>query len=504
MSMKIPELVREGSRTSLMVDGRPFLILGGEVRNSSASDLPFMDEHVWPRIRGLGLNTLIVPVSWELLEPEPGRFDFTLPDGLIAQAEREGVRLVLLWFGLWKNGISTYVPGWVKADCEQYFLMQDRYGKPLPAISPMCSKAVERDAMAFAALLSHLRETDLSRRVIMVQVENEMGLLGECRDFSPAAGKAYKESVPADMPGATGTWSEAFGDEGPALFMTYHYAKATELISRAGKKAYPLPMYVNAWLEQWPWFPGSYPTGGPIARHMDIWQAMAPSIDFLSPDIYLPDFTAVCREYTARGNPLFIPEARPCMDSASNVFEALGSFHALGFSPFAIENVTSDCPPMDAADLAGLNIMEEAFNTHRSGEFLSKSYSLLGSMLELIQEYRGTGRLAGFTCCGEPGELIKMSKINFCIQYPPRIPNTPKGGGLIIELDPGRYVVCGVNFRATVISAFDSDKEAELLSVTEGQFVNGRFVPGRRLNGDELGLRFGEEAALVVCEVGAR
>lgn len=504
MSIEIPRLVKEDGRTSLLVDGKPFLILGGEIRNSSASDLRYMEEHVWPQVRGLGLNTLIVPVSWELLEPESGRFDFTLPDGLIAQAEREGVRLVLLWFGLWKNGMSTYVPGWIKADRERYFLMQDRYGKSIPAISPLCAAAVERDALAFTTLLTHLKESDRSRRVVMVQVENEMGLLGECRDFSPAANNAYNEAVPVDMPGAAGTWGEAFSDEGPELFMTYCYAKATELISRAGKEAYPLPMYVNAWLEQWPWFPGSYPTGGPIARHMDIWQAAAPSIDFLSPDIYLPDFTAVCREYTARGNPLFIPEARPCIDSASNVFEALGSFHTLGFSPFAIENVTNNCPPMDAADLAGLNIMAEAFNTHRSGEFLAKSYSLLRGMLDLIQEFRGTAQLAGFTCCGEPGEIIKMSKFNFIIQYPPRTPNTPKGGGLIIELDPGRYVICGVNFRAEVMPSFGLEKEAELLSVTDGWFVDGQFVPGRRLNGDEFGLRFGEEAALVVCEVGVR
>lgn len=163
---------------------------------------------------------------------------FPCLDGLIQQAEEEGVKLVFLWFGLWKNGMSTYVPDWVKQDRGTYFFMRDRWGKPVNAVSPLCQAGVERDAAAFTALMSHLKEFDVNRTVLMVQVENEMGLLGDCRDFSPAAEKAYAEAVPtdaADFCGVNGTWDEAFGEEAPELFMTYHYAKATQQIAAAGQ-----------------------------------------------------------------------------------------------------------------------------------------------------------------------------------------------------------------------------------------------------------------------------
>ena len=204
----------------------------------------------------------------EFLEPAPGEFDFTLPDGLIAQARREGVKLVLLWFGLWKNGNSTYVPAWMKEDRETYFAMRTRQGREVDAISPLCQAGVDRDAAAFAALMAHLRDTDLERTVVMVQVENEMGLLGDCRDFSPQAEEAYQREIPqemADLTGASGTWDQAFGEDAPEKFMVYHYAKATEKIAAVGKREYPIPLYVNAWLEQYPWVPGTYPCGGPIA-----------------------------------------------------------------------------------------------------------------------------------------------------------------------------------------------------------------------------------------------
>lgn len=502
--MDKPHLIMAEGRLSLMVDGRPFLVLGGEVHNSSASSLDYMAREVWPSVRNLNLNTLIVPVSWELLEPEPGRFDFTIPDGLIEQARREGVKLVLLWFGLWKNGISSYVPGWMKADPDTYFNMRDRWGKALPAVSPLCSRAVERDAKAFSALLSHLKSFDKERTVIMVQVENEMGLLGECRDFSEEGRRAYESPVPPQVTQLTrksGAWQEAFGDEAPELFMTYSYASATERIARAGRMAYHLPMYVNAWLEQYPWYPGSYPTGGPIARHMDFWKAFAPSVDFIAPDIYLPDFEKVCGEYTAGGNPLFIPEARPCMDSASNIFAAFGEYGALGFSPFAIESITKEVPPPDPALMAELNIMAEAFYTYRSGEYLAESYRLLGGMLDLIQKNRGTGRLHGFTEHANGGTLVRFQNVDFLISYTRRDRESPKGGGLILELSENRYLLCGLNFTAVPRPKYAEPGRMELISVTEGRYESGRWEPCRRLNGDELGLRLGPRPQALMCEV---
>ncbi len=499
-----PHLVMEQGKVTLISDNKPFLILGGEVRNSSASDLSYMAREVWPQVRKLNLNTLLVPVTWELLEPKPGQFDFSLPEGLIRQAEGEGKKLVFLWFGLWKNGESTYVPEWVKGDPDTYFPMRDRWGKRLNAISPLCDGAVERDAQAFSALLAHLKDYDQNRTVLMVQVENEMGLLGDTRDFSPLARQAYSRELPpevASLGQRTGTWEQVFGEEAPELFMTYYYARAVERIASRGRRAYPIPLYVNAWLEQYPWYPGSYPTGGPIARRVNQWRAIAPSVDFLAPDIYLPDFEQVCHEYTQWGNPLFIPEARPCMDSASNVFSAFGRFGALGFSPFAIEDLNRDCPPPDPELLKQLNIMQEAFLTYRSGEFLAQSYFVLGSMLPLLQQYRNTSHMRGFTQYREEGTLCKFENYNFLIRFFPGRSDSPKGGGLMIELSPDEFLLCGMNFQAEPMPKYNDPGRVEILSITEGRYEDGVWVPGRRFNGDERHLTFGEKAGVLLCRL---
>lgn len=501
--MQIPTLEITGKKATLLSDGKPFLMLAGEAHNSSGSSLTYMKESVWPYLRPLNLNTLVVTVTWELLEPVPGEFDFSLPDGLIQQAEEEGVKLVFLWFGLWKNGMSTYVPDWVKQDRGTYFFMRDRWGKPVNAVSPLCQAGVERDAAAFTALMSHLKEFDVNRTVLMVQVENEMGLLGDCRDFSPAAEKAYAEAVPtdaADFCGVNGTWDEAFGEEAPELFMTYHYAKATKQIAAAGKAVYPIPLYVNAWLEQHPWTPGTYPAGGPIARHMDWWKQFAPAVDFQSPDIYLPDFEAVCREYTAMGNPLFIPEARPSQDSASNVFSAVGKFGALGFSPFAIETVGKEGPSPDKSLLGGLNIMAEAFNHYRSGEYLGLSYRLLGGMTELLCKYRCTSHMMGFTRgIDEVGGLVKFSKYDFRIDYMPNSVESPKGGGLIIELSDDEFLFCGLNYHVTPLPKNNDPSHVEYVSITEGRYENNVWIPERQLNGDEFRIMFREKPSVLRC-----
>lgn len=496
-----PRLVKADGKISLLSDGTPFLIFGGEIHNSSASSLDYMEEHVWPAVRQLHLNTLIVPVTWELLEPEQGNYDFTIPDGLIRQAEGEDKKLVFLWFGLWKNGDSVYVPEWVKRDRVRFFLMEDRNGKAVHSISPLCMEAVERDAAAFRALMAHLQEADTQRTVLMVQVENEMGLLGDCRDFSAAADKAYRSDIPEDMADlyhVEGTWEKAFGEEAPELFMTYHYAKAVERIAGAGREEYPIPLYVNAWLEQYPWTPGTYPSGGPIARHMKLWKAFAPSIDFLAPDIYLPDFETVCREYTAMGNPLFIPETRSSMDSAANVFAAFGSFGALGFSPFAIESVGQDCPPPDQELLDSLNIMAEAFDCYRSGEYLAQSYRLLGGMTELLETYRCTPHMVGFTRYGkQQGILAKFERYDLNVEFLSGGTETPKSGGLIIELSEDEFLCCGLNYRVTPLPKNHDSGYVEIISIMEGRYEKDEWMPGRRLNGDELHIRIDGSPSLL-------
>lgn len=502
MSKKHAELHMEKGKVFLLVDGIPYMILGGETCNSSASNLAYMTENVWPQVRALHLNTLLAPVSWELLEPEQGTFDFSLPDGLIRQAEAEGVKLVFLWFGLWKNGASTYVPGWMKEEPDFYFRMRTRYGMPVNAISPLCQAAVERDAAAFAALMEHLQEFDRNRTVIMIQVENEIGLLDDYRDYSAEAERLYACEIPEEAAAfyhTGGTWQQAFGEEAPELFMVYYYAKALEHIASAGRNRYPLPMYTNAWLEQ---YPCGYPSGGPTARRLDAWKAFAPALDFLAPDIYLPDFESVCREYTEQGNVLFIPEARPSMDSASNVFAAFGQYGALGFSPFAIEDVGKESPAPDKEALQKLSIMEDAFNHYRAGEYLSQSYGLLKGMTGILAKYRCTEQMQGFTQFANEGTMVRFHKYDFKIFYMAAGSESPKGGGLMIELNDDEFLVCGINFRMEPCPKKNDRCDVEIVSITEGHYEENVWIPERRLNGDEFSVRIMERPTVLLCKFG--
>lgn len=486
--MKKSELVRTDRGYRLLVDGAPFLVLGGEAHNSSASDVAYMDQKVWPNVRKLHLNTLIVPVYWELLEPTEGEYDFTLVDALISQAERERVKLVLLWFGLWKNAESTYVPAWMKQDTDTYFVMRDRFGKPFHSISPLCSAAVEKDAAAFRRLMAHLRDQDRNGTVIITQVENEMGVVGEVRDFSPAANAAYHSAVPneaAQLAGKTGTWPEVFGEDAPEFFMACQYALAVEKIASAGKAEYDLPLYVNCWMDQFPRIPGNFPSGGPVSRVMQVWKRFAPLVDFQSPDIYLPYFEDICAQFARENNPLFIPEARPSADSASNVFAAVGRFHALGFSPFAIEDLgcsENGAPSEDVLKM--LSIEPAAFEkSQEAGDLLGASYRLLDGMRGLLLEHYGTERLQGFTQYQLPGTVLSFEKYNIVITYTRS--EGASGGGLVVQLDQDDFIIAGRNFKFSFLPKTSAETCAQIVSIEEGEYRDGAWCKARILNGDE-------------------
>ncbi|HKP11717.1 MAG TPA: beta-galactosidase, partial [Blastocatellia bacterium] len=177
----LPHLRKRGAATQLVVDGKPFLILGGELGNSSSSSLEYM-RPIWQKLVALHLNTVLVPVYWELIEPTEGHFDFSLVDGLIKEARAHQLRLVPLWFGSWKNSMSCYAPAWVKTDPKRFPRSQDKTGRGMEILSPFSEENVEADARAFAAFMRHLREVDgQDHTVIMVQVENEIGMIPDSR-----------------------------------------------------------------------------------------------------------------------------------------------------------------------------------------------------------------------------------------------------------------------------------------------------------------------------------
>ena len=246
----IPHLRKQGSATQLIVGGEPYLIIGGELHNSSSSSLAYM-EPIWARLTALHLNTVLAVVSWELVEPEEGRFDFALVDGLIHQAKRHNLRLVLLWFGSWKNGMSSYAPAWVKRNYHRFPRVQVGQGQTVEILSTLATETRDADAKAFSALMRHLKEIDgREHTVIMIQIQNEVGVLGDSRDRSVVANEAFAGPVPPKLmahlqqhqselgPDLTqrwqandlkdeGTWEQVFGSglETDELFMAWHYAR---------------------------------------------------------------------------------------------------------------------------------------------------------------------------------------------------------------------------------------------------------------------------------------
>lgn len=496
MSLSAPTLRKQGDVTQLIVDGAPFLMIGGELHNSSSSDLAYM-EPIWERLKALHLTTVFAVVSWELIEPVEGAFDFNVVDGLIHAARSHNLRLVLLWFGSWKNGMSSYVPAWVKRDSKRFPRAKRGDGASIEVLSTLSAANWEADARAFAALMSHLQEVDGSEHtVLMVQVENEVGLLGDSRDRSEAANAEFAAAVPlvlmnalqeqrADLHSAlrerwetagaksAGTWQEVFGT-GPAtdeLFMAWNYARYVEHVAAAGKAAYALPLFVNAWLNAvvnipgqpaGGQAPGDWPSGGPLPHTLDVWRIAAPHLDVFSPDIYFGDFQEWCREYTRRDNALLIPEMRRDHEGARNVFVAVGEYGAIGVSPFGIDSLDN---PADSP--------------------LAASYSLLGQLAPLILEHQATGRITGFVLDAEhPSITRELGGYELQIELE-RGPGgrVEHGYGLLIATGPEEFVGAGYGFQVKFGPTATGSVGIE--AVDEGTYCAGQWSPGRRLNGDE-------------------
>jgi beta-galactosidase GanA len=366
-AQELPRLVEQQGRATLMVDGQPYFLLGAQVDNSSG--WPGRLDAVWPAAERMKLNTLEVPVYWEQMEPVRGTFDFTVVDAVLKQARDHSVRLVLLWFGTWKNGKMHYVPDWVKSDTAKYPRMLSKTGVPIDVLSPNAPANLDADSAAFAALMRHLKEADPQHTVLMMQVENESGSLGLVRDFSPMAQKLFDAPVPAELIKALGkkpgTWAQVFGDDADETVAAWSVSRYINAVAAAGKKELPLPMYVNNWLKSPRAFPittipgEDYPSGGPTINMFPVWKATAPSIDLLAPDIYVPNserYRMVMQQFHQPGNPLLIPESlgfEPFPGAsgyARYLYYALGD-GAVGFANFGLDRLHVD-EPLSAESLA--------------------------------------------------------------------------------------------------------------------------------------------------------
>lgn len=300
-------------------------ILGGELSNSAATSVEDIDE-VMPRMAALGLNTVLVPAYWDLIEPVEGQYDWTLVDRVIDKARENCLQVVFLWFGVWKNSMSCYAPLWFKQDVKRFPRAMTRSGKPLEIASAFSEQVFQADCKVFTRLVEHLAQKDpLKKTVIMLQIENEIGMLEDARDHSPQAEAIHRKSKYPDTL------------EGDEAFMAEHYARYVDRLAQVARRIYDVPLYVNAAMNSRGRKPGEYPSAGPLAHLAPIWKKYAPSIDMLAPDIYDTGFKGWARQYALPDNPLFIPESRCCENSGVRALYTFGAYDAIGFSPFAID-----------------------------------------------------------------------------------------------------------------------------------------------------------------------
>ncbi|NJK86028.1 MAG: DUF5597 domain-containing protein [Bacteroidales bacterium] len=489
-----------GNRHQMMVNGEPFLMMAGELGNSTASTMESM-KMVWSRLKGLHLNTLIVPVYWELLEPNEGEFDVKLVDDLILEARKHSFKLVFLWFGSWKNSMSCYSPAWVKTDLERFPRAQSEEGISQEILSPFSKNNLQADLQAYVYLLRHLKEFDEDHQtVILVQIENEIGMLPSARDHSPLANIQFESEVPKAFidylvshkeklnPGfyemwernglkSKGNWETVFGEglHTDELFMAWHFARYVDELASAGKKEYALPVFVNAALNHPGKKPGEYPSAGPLPHVMDVWMAASPNIDFYSPDFYNPDFKLWCDLYVRQGNPLFIPEHKFDHTVAAKALYAFGHYEALGFSPFAIEQNPE--APFSNKEIK-----------------LSRVYEILHQVKPLLAEYRGQQKADAVLLDKEANKAtFTLGKYEFTAGHTHNFgwePNAEaeeweQASAIVIQTGENDFWYVGFGVSLTFRNIKDENARVGILKAERGYFRDGKWIIHQHLNGDQ-------------------
>ena len=518
-------LLRQGTATQITLDGQPTLLLGGELSNSAASSVADID-NVIPRVAQRGLNTVLVPAYWDLMEPTEGQYDFSLIDRTIKKCRENQLKVVFLWFGVWKNSMSCYAPLWFKENTKKYPRCVTKAGKPLEIASPFSEAVFQADSRAFTALMRHMAAVDGQQHtIIMMQIENEIGMLENARDYSPAATKLFNAPLPKELVsylkaheqelhpklvaklqeqgtdvkaiGGKSTWGQVFGTDiyAEEIFMAYHYACYVERLARIARQTYDMPLYVNAAMNSRGRKPGEYPSAGPLAHLIDLWHCGAPSIDILAPDLYDNGFKGWVAQYKLHNNPLFIPECRQNENTAARALYAFGEYDAIGFCPFGIDDIGK-----------------------QDGDKLQNAYRLLRQLSPLLLKSQGSGRNHGILLDKQDqekvisdGTLQLTAKHFYTLGWDARyktMEQWPEAGGIVIKLADKEFLIAGTGLVVTF--AYDSEAQtAYKRKLGEDGFVekgddganetaNGQQTKARntRFTGKRIGIGYVDQVSI--------
>ena len=508
---------RDNSTARIVVNDRPMLMIGGELGNSSAS-MPEDVKRTFSHLHKMGLNTVLVPVSWELIEPQEGEFDMGTLDVILSEARHNELKVVLLWFGAWKNSMSCYAPEWFKRDVKRFPRAHTSEGVPVEEASSLSKNVLEADKRAFCHVMAYLRDHDaLEQTVIMVQVENEIGMIEVPRDYSADATRMYQSAVPKQLTDylkrhqkslhpylkeklqpqakAGANWAQLFGDDiyTEEIFQTWTYATYVEQIAKAGREIYNLPMYVNVALNSRDRKPGQYPSGGPLAHLIDLWHCGAPSIDVLGVDIYDKGIKSWLAKYHLPNNPLFVPEIRLEDKDAMYALYAFGHHGAMGFCPFSIEDypltTTSNANDWKQMDLSQDDQLNAFSSVGSSLSPLVASYQLLRQTEPLILERQGTKDMDAVLLDNEQREAeiitadgIRLTvKHSYSLGWEPGAKDAewPETACIILRLGKEDYLVIG----SGVVVTFQ--QRIGLAKCEEVVIVDGKQRIIRHLNGDQ-------------------
>jgi len=490
---QVPRIETRDGRHALIVDGAPFLMLGAQANNSS--NYPAALPKVWPVLDRMGANTLEMPVAWQQVEPEEGRFDFAWVQTLLDQARAHDKRLVLLWFGTWKNTGPGYQPDWVKLDNRRFPRMKTADGSDGTSHSPHAEATLAADRRAFVRLMTYLRDHDPQNTVVMVQVENETGSYRNPRDHSAAASRLFGEGVPAELARALGkprgSWSALFGRQADRAFQTWHVARFVDQVAAAGKAVKPVPMLVNAALAG----PGNDPdpmgaaSGGPQHDMIPVWKAAAPHIDVEAPDIYerkSANIPVYLDAFHRPDNALMVPEIGNAREYARYLWPALGR-GAIGFAPFGMDDTGYQNFPLGARSLDDGSLDAWARNYRVFGGGMAREWARIAATRPTWGAARpddGTpakATLGGWTVTARFGEWQFGQKEWFPDAPPPPWAAEPVGGALVAQLAPDQFLVTGEHVRLSI----DGQPRGMMLRVEEGRFTDGRWVTDRVWNGDQ-------------------